>query len=244
MVVAAITCKMFNLCNKNSKILSIPLTCKVPRQVIVELSIVEVSLDKQTDIELTEFLLDKAAEAKRDVGFRGTDFVKMLRTSGGYQTVLTLLRNKDISPGFTDLCMLSRADLTVEAIVVETKWRNHFDKLLIEKAESRLKAIKYRFERFRASHDPAIELASSDLNNPTDSSTWEAGTVERRHWWVNQNQTYGTEVPGGFLWSPKTRSDGVRNQFYENMREVAAGDVVFSFCKGLIKAIGVAKGPA
>jgi putative restriction endonuclease len=61
-----------------------------------------------------------------------------------------------------------------------------------------------------------------------------------RYWWVNQNQTYKSEVPGGFLWSPKTRADGARNQFYENMREVAVGDVIFSFCDTYIKAIGMA----
>lgn len=65
-----------------------------------------------------------------------------------------------------------------------------------------------------------------------------------RYWWVNQNQTYRTEVPGGFLWSPKTRSDGARNQFYDNMKEVVAGDVVFSFCDTRIKAIGMATGCA
>jgi hypothetical protein len=65
-----------------------------------------------------------------------------------------------------------------------------------------------------------------------------------RYWWVNQNQTYKDEVPGGFLWSPKTRKDGARNQFYENMREVEPGDVVFSFCDTRIKAIGVAIGKA
>lgn len=65
-----------------------------------------------------------------------------------------------------------------------------------------------------------------------------------RYWWVNQNQTYKSEVPGGYLWSPKTRTDGARNQFYENMRDVAIGDVIFSFCDTRIKAIGVAVGPA
>lgn len=54
-----------------------------------------------------------------------------------------------------------------------------------------------------------------------------------RYWWVNQNQTYKSEVPGGFLWSPKTRADGARNQFYGYMREVAVGDVIFSFCDTL-----------
>ena len=60
-----------------------------------------------------------------------------------------------------------------------------------------------------------------------------------RYWWVNQNQTYQFEVPGGFLWSPKSRADGGRNYFYECMQEVLPGDLVFSYCDTYIKAIGV-----
>lgn len=65
-----------------------------------------------------------------------------------------------------------------------------------------------------------------------------------RYWWVNQNQTYKFEVPGGFLWSPKTRADGGRNPFYKTMIEVRPGDIVFSFCNTFIKAIGVVQRPA
>jgi hypothetical protein len=65
-----------------------------------------------------------------------------------------------------------------------------------------------------------------------------------RYWWVNQNQTYKFEVPGGFLWSPKTRADGARNYFYDTMTEVSPGDLVFSYSGTLIKAIGVAQRPA
>lgn len=61
-----------------------------------------------------------------------------------------------------------------------------------------------------------------------------------RYWWVNQNQTYRAEVSGGFLWSPKTRADGTKNQFYENMRLIEPRDVVFSFCDTYIRAVGVA----
>jgi hypothetical protein len=61
-----------------------------------------------------------------------------------------------------------------------------------------------------------------------------------KYWWVNQNQTYKAEVGGGFLWSPKTRTDGARNHFYDNMREVEPGDVIFSFCDTRIKAVGIA----
>lgn len=60
-----------------------------------------------------------------------------------------------------------------------------------------------------------------------------------RYWWVNQNKTYGHEVPGGYLWSPKHKANGHRNPFYEYMREVAPGDVVFSFAGGGVKAVGI-----
>lgn len=62
-----------------------------------------------------------------------------------------------------------------------------------------------------------------------------------RFWWVNQNQTFEQEFRGGYLWSPKRNRNGARNQYYENMREVAPGDVVFSFRNRAIAAIGVAQ---
>ena len=61
-----------------------------------------------------------------------------------------------------------------------------------------------------------------------------------RFWWVNQNQTYRHEVPGGYLWSPKLKSNGQINPFYEFMREVSPGDAIFSFCNTNIRAIGIA----
>jgi hypothetical protein len=62
-----------------------------------------------------------------------------------------------------------------------------------------------------------------------------------RHWWVNQNQTYRHEVQGGYLWSPKRNANGARNPFYESMREVAPGDLIFSFMDTRILAIGIAQ---
>lgn len=59
-----------------------------------------------------------------------------------------------------------------------------------------------------------------------------------RYWWVNQNQTYKAEFSGGYLWSPKRNKNGVRNQFYENMRSVAPCDLVLSFRDTQIVAIG------
>lgn len=62
-----------------------------------------------------------------------------------------------------------------------------------------------------------------------------------RYWWVNQNQTFRQELAGGYLWSPKRSANGARNPFYESMREVAPGDVVFSFVDARVRAIGIAQ---
>jgi hypothetical protein len=61
------------------------------------------------------------------------------------------------------------------------------------------------------------------------------------YWWVNQNQTYKHELGGGYLWSPKRNANGVRNPFYESMREVAPGDLIFSYADTRIVAIGIAE---
>ena len=60
-----------------------------------------------------------------------------------------------------------------------------------------------------------------------------------RFWWASQNQTYRQETEGGYLWSPKRNKDGGFNPFYEFMREVAPGDIVFSFANTLIKKVGI-----
>jgi hypothetical protein len=64
-----------------------------------------------------------------------------------------------------------------------------------------------------------------------------------RCWWVNQNQTYRQEIDGGYMWSPKVNKNGNLNPFYEFMREVAPGDLIFSFVDTLIRAIGIASSP-
>lgn len=43
------------------------------------------------------------------------------------------------------------------------------------------------------------------------------------------------------MWSPKRKSNGNHNPFYDFMREVAPGDVVFSFAETRIKAIGIVR---
>jgi putative restriction endonuclease len=62
-----------------------------------------------------------------------------------------------------------------------------------------------------------------------------------RYWWVNQNQTYRHEISGGYLWSPKRNANKSRNPFYESMREVSPGDIIFSVRDTRIAALGIAR---
>ena len=61
-----------------------------------------------------------------------------------------------------------------------------------------------------------------------------------RYWWVNHGKTYEFEVPGDFLWSPKTQIDGSRSQNYDFMAEIQPGDYVFSHSDRKIRALGIA----
>lgn len=63
-------------------------------------------------------------------------------------------------------------------------------------------------------------------------------------WWVNNRKTYAHEIGGNYLWSPTTQSDGRRSEFYENMKRLRAGDVVFAFAGGEVKAVGMCSAPA
>jgi hypothetical protein len=64
-----------------------------------------------------------------------------------------------------------------------------------------------------------------------------------RFWWVNHKQTFAEEVDGHYIWCPKHKKDGARNHFYETLREVQRGDLVFSFADARLQAVGVAKLP-
>lgn len=80
--------------------------------------------------------------------------------------------------------------------------------------------------------------------SPAAAAADNSSTEEFAYWWVNNKQTYAHEIGGNYLWSPVKRSDGASNEFYENMKRVRPGDVIFAFAGGEIKAIGVCSAPA
>lgn len=64
------------------------------------------------------------------------------------------------------------------------------------------------------------------------------------YWWVSQNKTWKNEERGGYLWAPKAGKKGQIPHHWRTMREVTAGDTVFSYVNQKITAISVANAPA
>jgi putative restriction endonuclease len=60
-----------------------------------------------------------------------------------------------------------------------------------------------------------------------------------RYHWVNHKKTGVHEISGGYMWCPKTNTNGQRIPYYEMMRTVEPGDIVFSYSKRTITHIGV-----
>lgn len=64
------------------------------------------------------------------------------------------------------------------------------------------------------------------------------------YWWVNHKQTHRAEIDGGYIWSPKTKTNGGANETYLNLPRVVPGDVVFSYANAAIQAVGIATAAA
>ena len=63
-------------------------------------------------------------QAKEQAGYTATRFHQMLTTHRGVETARRLL--PQMSDGFTELWRRNRLDLTVEALVVQSKWDELF----------------------------------------------------------------------------------------------------------------------
>jgi putative restriction endonuclease len=59
-----------------------------------------------------------------------------------------------------------------------------------------------------------------------------------RYWWVNHKQTFRHEFRGQYIWSPKRKRDGAKNLYYDFLREVIPGDLVFSYASAALQGVG------
>lgn len=57
---------------------------------------------------------------------------------------------------------------------------------------------------------------------------------------ISQNKSYQKEIEMNCIWCPKTNKDGSFSQYYENVKNIRKGDIIFSHYKNKIASIGIA----
>src|SRR5688572_15968710 len=121
----------------------------------------------------TQFLLAKTKEAKQDTGYPATQFVSMINAQGGEAAALNLLSaTKPPSDGFVRLWEEDRLDLTLEALILESEWRNHFPVESLDIARKRLTDVKYTLNEFQPNSQPALMPSSAAASSqPKNSAT-------------------------------------------------------------------------
>ena len=72
------------------------------------------------------------------IGYNATRFLVMLREHGGLVTAHRLLEGDAVSYGFTELWLMGRQDLTVEALVLEPEYAGLFSEAELATARGRL----------------------------------------------------------------------------------------------------------
>jgi len=81
--------------------------------------------------------------AKDEVAYLATRYLQMVNEHGGVTTAKILINSEKPSDGYTALWELGRLDLTVEALVQDSKWATLFRPEEIERARQRLKKYGY-----------------------------------------------------------------------------------------------------
>jgi len=61
------------------------------------------------------------------------------------------------------------------------------------------------------------------------------------YWWVNQGSTYQEALAGGFIWAPQKSNAGRQINHWTNVSRVRAGDIIFHYANGEVKAVSMAK---
>jgi hypothetical protein len=60
------------------------------------------------------------------------------------------------------------------------------------------------------------------------------------YWWITHGKTWREELNGGYLWAPLHDQGGSSRYYHRNVDAINAGDVIFSYANGRLRAVGVA----
>ncbi|HEY2495603.1 MAG TPA: hypothetical protein VGK24_00930 [Candidatus Angelobacter sp.] len=90
-----------------------------------------------------EEMLNIYRRAKSEAGYIAAIFLKMVVERGGLETAKYLLHTSEVSDGYTALWERKRLDLTVEAVILNSKWRPLFSDEERQIAIDRLHEYEY-----------------------------------------------------------------------------------------------------
>ncbi len=65
---------------------------------------------------------------------------------------------------------------------------------------------------------------------------------QRQYWWVSQGATFEQSIQDSYIWAPQGDKRGRAWFYWENVSKVKAGDVIFHYADGAIRAVSVATG--
>lgn len=110
----------------------------------------ETSAEPTADLmaDLREAMLGIYQRSLRDTGVNHALFHQMIMDRGAHATALHLVHAPKPSDGYTDLFLKKRLDLTVEALVLETKWQPIFTDETRRLARKRLAEYHFDFAKF------------------------------------------------------------------------------------------------
>ena len=112
----------------------VPLT-----EIVAYLDRAEVPTDsRKPTIAQFEAAMTNIYHEARASGYTASGFRRMLQEQGALSTARRLVLSPQPSPGFGELLLLNRLDLTVEALIVQEPWRRLFEPQVLNAARRRL----------------------------------------------------------------------------------------------------------
>jgi len=103
--------------------------------------------------ELFNVLYESATIAKKELNYNPIQFFSMLENGGAVLTAKKLLNAKHIPNGFSKLWEYERLDLSLEAIILNPKWKHLFNDDEIEEALKRLREANFDINKLNYKSD-------------------------------------------------------------------------------------------
>jgi hypothetical protein len=88
-------------------------------------------------------MLDIYRKASEQCNYQATRFLQLVNNLGGINAARALLHSSGLSEGFIALWERKRLDLTMEALILKSPWRDLFTQEKLEIARKRLQDLGF-----------------------------------------------------------------------------------------------------